>query len=191
MANLISVPLQNNTNLGIGPYDRIQDVLNIQPVIPVRLSENWNLITATAGEPKQLAQAKTENEGRFELRVTGAPDSSLYIVAFGGEPTVRGGGDNPAIGLLVVLGSKPPTHVVINEMTTVASIWTNAQFLDGARLKGPAVGLRIAAGNVPNFVNPSTGGWGEAIQSSLNGARRRPWRISPPSPTCSPLVSLG
>jgi hypothetical protein len=45
VANLISVPLQNNTNLGIGPYDRIQDVLNIQPVIPVRLSENWNLIT--------------------------------------------------------------------------------------------------------------------------------------------------
>jgi hypothetical protein len=45
VASLISVPLQNNTNFNIGPLDRTQNVLNIQPVIPVRVSENWNLIT--------------------------------------------------------------------------------------------------------------------------------------------------
>ncbi|HEY7306890.1 MAG TPA: neuromedin U [Bryobacteraceae bacterium] len=44
VASLISVPIQNNSNFGVGPYDRIQNVLNIQPVIPMRLSENWNLI---------------------------------------------------------------------------------------------------------------------------------------------------
>ena len=45
VASLISVPLQNNANFDYGPYNRTQDVLNIQPVIPIRLSENWNLIT--------------------------------------------------------------------------------------------------------------------------------------------------
>ncbi len=35
LANMISVPLQNNTNFGIGPFDRTQNVLNIQPVIPL------------------------------------------------------------------------------------------------------------------------------------------------------------
>ena len=45
VANLISVPLQNNTNFGYGPYNRDQDVLNIQPVIPVKLSEKWMLIS--------------------------------------------------------------------------------------------------------------------------------------------------
>lgn len=45
IASLISVPVQNNTNFGIGPDQRNQDVLNIQPVIPVKLTENWNLIT--------------------------------------------------------------------------------------------------------------------------------------------------
>src|SRR5215469_3874769 len=130
------------------------------------------LYAATAGEPKQLAQAKTDNEGRFEVPATGAPaDSSLYLLAFGGEPKVRGGGDNPVIALLAVLGSKPPAHVVINEMTTVASVWTNAQFLVGATLKGPPLGLRIAADNVPNFVNLSTGAWGEAIQNPLNSGQ--------------------
>ncbi len=45
VANLISVPLQNNTNFGFGPYNRDQDVLNIQPVIPAKLSEKWMLIS--------------------------------------------------------------------------------------------------------------------------------------------------
>jgi hypothetical protein len=44
VADLISVPLQNNTNLGIGPFDRTQDVLNIQPVIPLKLNDKWNVI---------------------------------------------------------------------------------------------------------------------------------------------------
>jgi hypothetical protein len=44
VASLISVPIQNNTNFGIGPFDRNQNVLNIQPVIPIPMSENWNLI---------------------------------------------------------------------------------------------------------------------------------------------------
>src|SRR5258706_4614827 len=44
VASLISVPIQNNTNFGIGPFDRKQNVLNIQPVIPISVSQNWNLI---------------------------------------------------------------------------------------------------------------------------------------------------
>jgi hypothetical protein len=47
VASLISVPIQNNSNLGIGSYNRTQDVLNIQPVIPLNLGSNWNLITRT------------------------------------------------------------------------------------------------------------------------------------------------
>lgn len=47
IGDLISVPFQNNTNFGFGPYDRTQNVLNIQPVLPIGLGENWNLITRT------------------------------------------------------------------------------------------------------------------------------------------------
>jgi len=47
VANLISVPLQNNFNFGLGPNRVTQWVLNIQPVIPVPLDEDWNLITRT------------------------------------------------------------------------------------------------------------------------------------------------
>jgi hypothetical protein len=47
VADLISVPLQDNVNLNVGPYKATQNVLNIQPVIPVHLTEEWNLITRT------------------------------------------------------------------------------------------------------------------------------------------------
>ena len=45
IASMISVPFQNNTNFGVEPDDRIQDVLNIQPVVPAGVSKDWNLIT--------------------------------------------------------------------------------------------------------------------------------------------------
>ena len=43
VASLISVPLQNNTNFGVNPGYRNQDV-NIQPVIPIGVSKDWNLL---------------------------------------------------------------------------------------------------------------------------------------------------
>ena len=99
-------------------------------------------------------------------------DVSVYLIAKGGVPAAKnGGGNNPAIALLTVLGNTPPAKVVINEMTTVASVWTNAQFLDGTTIKGPSLSLRIAAGNVPNFVDLQTGGWGSAIQDPLNSSQ--------------------
>jgi len=45
IADLISVPFQNNTNFDIGRTDNTQNVLNIQPVYPTHLNQNWNLIT--------------------------------------------------------------------------------------------------------------------------------------------------
>src|SRR5687767_8414352 len=45
VASLISVPLQNNTDVGIGENNGSENTLNIQPVIPIRLSGSLNLIS--------------------------------------------------------------------------------------------------------------------------------------------------
>ena len=48
VAALISVPVQSNFDFGAGPNgDGFQYKLNIQPVIPFSLSEDWNLISRT------------------------------------------------------------------------------------------------------------------------------------------------
>jgi len=132
------------------------------------------LWAASAGAPAQLGRARTGANGRFTLAASAAPanHASLYVVATGGRATAnKSAGDNPAIALITVVGRKPLASVTINEMTTVASVWTHAQFLDGAAIKGNTLGLRIAAGNVPNFVDLRTGGWGSAIQDPLNSSQ--------------------
>jgi len=55
IANLISLPFQNNFNFGVGPFDQTQYVLNIQPVIPVSLGSDWlvvnRIITPIVNQP--------------------------------------------------------------------------------------------------------------------------------------------
>jgi hypothetical protein len=129
---------------------------------------------ASANAPRKLAETKTDEQGKFEIRSTGphGSDTSLYLVASGGQPKAHNGSsENPAIVLLAVLGNKLPDKVSINEFTTIASVWTNAQFLNGTTLQGHALGLRIAAGNVPSFVDLQTGSWGGAIQDPLNSGQ--------------------
>jgi hypothetical protein len=46
IANMISLPLQNNTYFGVTKDDKVANVLNIQPVYPINAGD-WNVITRT------------------------------------------------------------------------------------------------------------------------------------------------
>ena len=46
IANMISLPFQNNTAFG-PTSDDVVNTLNIQPVIPFKVNDDWNLITRT------------------------------------------------------------------------------------------------------------------------------------------------
>ena len=102
VGNLISVPFQNNTNLNFGPEKGNQNVLNIQPVIPVSVNDDWNIITRTIvpvisiALSDQLAHCVRQLEGRQRAEVDSPPgrrcrqDSSLRQAA----------GQHAAVGLL-------------------------------------------------------------------------------------------
>jgi hypothetical protein len=47
VADLISVPFQSTFNFNTGTKDATVYALNVQPVIPIKLNEDWNLITRT------------------------------------------------------------------------------------------------------------------------------------------------
>jgi hypothetical protein len=47
VADLISVPLENDLNFGVGPGEDLQYILQAQPVIPFQLTRDWNLISRT------------------------------------------------------------------------------------------------------------------------------------------------
>lgn len=123
------------------------------------------LWAAIEGAPTKLSETRTGDDGAFGLDfdIQKAGGGILYLTARGGEPTVGGSREaNPAIALMATLGASAPNEVTINELTTVASVWTGAQFLKGEALSGHALGLKIAAGNVPNLVDLASGGWGPA-----------------------------
>jgi hypothetical protein len=47
VASLISVPLQFNHDENIGPADGRRSFVNVQPVVPISISQDWNLISRT------------------------------------------------------------------------------------------------------------------------------------------------
>jgi len=47
IADMISLPFQNNTNYNVGPRNQTQNILNIQPVVPFSVNRDWNVITRT------------------------------------------------------------------------------------------------------------------------------------------------
>ena len=67
VANLISVPFQNNINFGLGPHDRTQNLLLIEPVIPIRLTDNWNLISRTIIPVLYHPDVQSSSGGEFGL----------------------------------------------------------------------------------------------------------------------------
>jgi hypothetical protein len=75
VANLISVPFQNDINFNTGTKDATQWVLNVQPVIPVPISDDWNLIARTiipiVNQPELFsAGPRTEAFGMGDINPT-------------------------------------------------------------------------------------------------------------------------
>jgi hypothetical protein len=115
VAAAISLPLQNNTFYGVGPYRRAENELLIEPVVPIRLSENWMVISRTlvpvvvvprlsptAGVDYGLSNIQPQfylspvHTGKFvwgvgpQLWLPTATDHSLGINKWGGGPTTVG-----------------------------------------------------------------------------------------------------
>lgn len=68
VASLISVPVQNITDFNIGPFDRDRNaVIQVQPVVPIALGQNWNLITRTIGALSFQPDTAQAHGGTFGL----------------------------------------------------------------------------------------------------------------------------
>ncbi|MCD0469546.1 hypothetical protein [Flavobacterium sp. JAS] len=88
VASLISVPLQNNLNYGIGPFNGSKYTINIQPVVPFKLSENLNLITRyilPVVDQRDITGENTHQFGLSDATVTAffAPKTKGLIFGFG------------------------------------------------------------------------------------------------------------
>ena len=95
LADLISLPFQNNTNFGLGPYDRTQNVLNIQPVVPF---SDGKIITRTIAPvvwiPDVTAESGSYSTGLSDILFTAfyAPPTTGLIWGLGAALEMPTGG---------------------------------------------------------------------------------------------------
>jgi len=135
LASMISLPFQNNTNFGIGPGDDTQNILNIQPVWPFSVSENWNFITRTIipviSQPG-VSPGEGRTNGLGDITATGwlSPKSSgKWIWGVGGAlviPTATDdvlGSNKWSLGPSVVVLTMPGKWVV---GSLVSNVWSFA-----------------------------------------------------------------
>jgi hypothetical protein len=131
------------------------------------------IYAASAEAPKQLAQGKTDDTGAFSINFAEVPSNSIiYLISKGG--TLKTSADKVAsdgLVLVMLLGQNYSKKVIINELSTVASAFTAAQFINGETISGNPIGLRIAAGNVPNFVDLESGRLGKVILDPINSTQ--------------------
>jgi hypothetical protein len=92
IAAMYTLPFQNNTQFGVGEYDRTQNVLNIQPVIPIGLSKSVNMIVRT------IIPVISQPIGEFDTK-SGLGDIALSIFFTPRKPGKLIWGVGPAIGL--------------------------------------------------------------------------------------------
>jgi len=92
IAALYTLPFQNNTHFGLGPYKRTQNVTNVQPVIPIGLSENVNMIVRT------IIPLISQPVGETDMKY-GLGDIALSIFFTPKKPGKLIWGVGPAIGL--------------------------------------------------------------------------------------------
>lgn len=84
VADMYSLPFQNNTTYGNAPYDRAQNILNIQPVLPFGLGEKFNLINRIIApvitQPSRIEEKSTTGLGDINYTAWVSPKESGKII---------------------------------------------------------------------------------------------------------------
>ena len=118
-----------------------------------------------------LGHAATGAGGRFSIAYTAPASGVLYAAADGG--TAPGSLRLLAVvGVLAGGGVAPRTlsTVTINELTTVATTFALAEFINGADISGPSPGLENAAATASSLADAASGTPGGVVTDADNGA---------------------
>ena len=126
IASLISAPLQNNSDFGIGSLEGSRNTLNIQPVIPLAINDKINLITRVV-----LPLIRQDN-------ITGAGETQsgfgdAVVSGFFSPSTVKNGftwGAGPVF--LVPVGNKELTFDKFGVGPTAVALKQTGGFTYGA-----------------------------------------------------------
>ena len=122
---------------------------------------------------KVLGSTRTEVDGSFSLsyRAPRSAEGVVYLTTSGGELSTSGERVPSAFRLANVIGVPVDGQMItINDLTTVASAYAMAQFVEGAKLRSANPGLGLASQMIGHLVNIETGELGATITNDSNGS---------------------
>ena len=119
--------------------------------------------------PLIIAQKTASQQGKVQFSGIDKPEDGVYyLLAKGGKI------DGELVEhyrSLSILNHEQENNVVLNELTTIGSLWPNAQlFSEKFGLAGAKNGLLIGSEQVQNLVDVTTGGFGETLLNGVNVA---------------------
>ena len=135
VSSLISLPFQGNWDFGIGERETTGTTLNIQPVVPFRLTQEWNVILRVI-MPVQSQPAGSDQ------RFTGMGDTTMTVFVSPARTRKLIWGVGPAILLPTAtnddlgtekLGFGPSVVALVQPGPwTVGALWNQVWSVDGA-----------------------------------------------------------
>ena len=194
VADMISLPIQNNTYFETGPNAKTQNVLLIQPVVPMGLNDDWNFIARPIipllSQPALTgAQDRETGIGNVQFQGFFSPKEEVggWILGFGpylefptnSNPDNRLGSDNFSAGpAFVALQMKG--HWVYGGLvtqlwsysgddpevnTTTIQPFVNYNMKDGWYVTtGPSITANWSADNSNQWTVPLGGGIGKILK---------------------------
>jgi len=179
VADMMSFPFQDNIGFGYGPGNKdVQNVLNIQPVVPLHVTEDWNIITRTilpvVSQPSFTGGAGTTGLGDLTLTAFLSPRSPGALIWGVGPVMSFPTATSPFTGSQSTWGLGPsvvvlamPGHWVLGVL--VNQIWSVA-------------GASASQMLIQYFVNYNfTGGWylttSPILTADWNAAAGQQWVV--------------
>ena len=147
IADLVSVPFQSNTNFDAGPFNRTQEILNIQPVVPMHLNNDWNVISRTiipvVSQPDPLSNGSTNGIGDITQSLFLSPAHPGDLIWGVGPVFTIPSASDPILGTGEVLFG--PTAVFLTTPGHwVLGVLLNNQWSVGGNPLRPAVNTFLA-----------------------------------------------
>jgi hypothetical protein len=185
VANLVSVPLQFNENMGIGPANENQLLLNFQPVIPISLTPDWNVITRTivpivSNPPSSPGGERRSGIGDTSLSLFFSPAKAGSVVWGLGPAAQLPTASRSALGTgQFALGPTGVLVFIVGGVTTgvlASQIWSVAGRRGGADVSSmlvqPFFSYTVGSGVSAAFTSEITRNWevasGEGWQVPLD-----------------------
>jgi len=161
VASLVSVPFQFNWDQPVGPDDDTRFVLNLQPVIPLSLNDDWNLILRWimpfVGQPAPVSgMAPSSGMGDIVASIFFSPSKPGRFIWGAGPVFMLPSSADPLLG--TAKWGIGPTIVVLKQSHgwTYGALWNHVWSFAGDDFSGGVPRGDVSAGFVQPFLSYTT-----------------------------------